>query len=478
MVCRQVREGYAMGYNFIEYNREQQYLMPPSLKEWVPEGDLAWFVLDAVRQMDLSEFYRRYRADGSGAVAFDPELMVALIMYAYCVGERSSRKIERLCERDVAFRVVASNLVPDHSTISRFRKDHREALGRLFTEVLRMCGEAGLLKVGVVAIDGTKIEANASLAANRTHDGLRAEVEKILDEADAIDAAEDALYGEGKRGDELPEEMRNRESRLKRLKEAKGRLEQEAAEAARLKVEAIAKREKEEQESGKKKRGRKPKEADKNPNAEAKANVTDPESRIMKTRKGYVQGYNAQTAVTEGQIIVSAEVTQEENDVGQMHPMLCKAREELKAAGIEDKIERALFDAGYCSEDNLSKAPENGPEIFAATTKDWKQQKALKERGSPRGRIPKGLTNRELMERKLLTKEGREMYGKRKIIVEPPFGQMKDGQGFRRFMVRGIKSVASEWRLMCASHNMLKLWRSRMLKTFGKLETASIPATC
>lgn len=467
-----------MGYNFFEYNREQQYLMPPSLKEWVPEDDLVWFVLDAVKQMELNEFYKKYRIDGSGAVGFDPEMMVPLIMYAYCVGERSSRKIERLCERDVAFRVVAANLVPDHSTISRFRKEHREAIGKLFTEVLRMCNEVGLVKVGVVAIDGTKIEANAALAANRTYNSLRAEVEKMLNEADAIDATEDALYGKGKRGDELPEEMRNRESRLKRLKEAKERLELEAAEAARLKAEDIARREKEEQESGKKKRGRKPKEPDKDPDTETRANVTDPESRIMKTRKGFVQGYNAQTAVTEGQIIISAEVTQEENDMGQMHPMLGRANEELKAAGIENEIEHALFDAGYCSEENLSKLADGGPEIFVATTKDWKQQKALKERGSPRGRIPKGSTKRELMERKLLTKKGQEMYGKRKIIVEPPFGQMKDGQGFRRFMVRGISSVTSEWRLMCASHNLLKLWRSRARKVFVKLGEEPMSAMC
>jgi len=468
------KEGDAMGYNFFGYNREQQYLLPPSLQEWVPKGDLAWFVLDAVKQMDLSEYYKGYRTDGSGAAGFDPSVMVAILLYAYCVGERSSRKIERLCERDVAFRVVAANLTPDHSTISRFRKDHRKAIGKLFTEILRICGEAGLVKVGVVAIDGTKIEANASLAANRTHDSLRNEVEKILDEAEAIDKAEDALYGEGKRGDELPEEMRNSESRLKRLKEAKERLELEAAEVARQKLTEIAKREEEERESGKKKRGRKPKEPDKNPDAEAKANVTDPESRIMKTRKGYVQGYNAQTAVAEGQIIISAEVTQEENDVGQMHPMLGKAKEELKSAGIEDDIEHALFDAGYCSEDNLSKLATGGPEVFVATAKDWKQQKAQKERGSPRGRIPKGLTERERMERKLMTKAGQEMYGKRKIIVEPPFGQMKDGQGFRRFMVRGMRSVSSEWRLMCASHNLLKLWRSGMQRVCGKWQTAAV----
>jgi len=435
------KEGDAMGYNFFEYNREQRYLLPPSLQEWVPKGDLAWFVLDAVKQMDLSEYYKGYRTDGSGAAGFDPSVMVAILLYAYCVGERSSRKIERLCERDVAFRVVAANLTPDHSTISRFRKDHREAIGKLFTEILRICGEAGLVKGGVVAIDGTKIEANASLAANRTHDRLRNEVEKILDEADAIDKAEDALYGEGKRGDELPE---------------------------------IAKREEEERESGQKKSGRKPKEPDKNPDAEAKANVTDPESRIMKTRKGYVQGYNAQTAVAEGQIIISAGVTQEENDVGQMHPMPGKAKKELKAAGIAGEMEHALFDAGYCSEDNLSKLAKDGPEVFVATTKDWKQQKAQKDCGSPRGRMPRGLTKRERMERKLMTKAGQEMYGKRKIIVEPPFGQMKDGQGFRRFMVRGMRSVSSEWRLMCASHNLLKLWRSGMQKVLGKWQTALV----
>lgn len=473
-----VTGGFTMGYNFIEYDRDQQYLIPPSLKEWVPEGDLAWFVLDVVEQMDLGAFYKRHRADGWGGAGFDPEMMVALMMYAYSVGERSSRKIERLCERDVAFRVIAANLVPDHSTVSRFRKEHRKELSGLFTDVLRMCGKAGLVKVGVVATDGTKVEANASLAANRTHDKLRAEVEKILDEADAIDAAEDALYGKGRRGDELPEELRNRESRLRRLKEAKERLEQEAEDAAKLKAEEIAKREEEERESGKKKRGRKPKELDKKPNAEARANVTDPDSRIMKTRKGYVQGYNAQTAVTEGQIIISAEVTQDENDMGQMHPMLDKANEDLKKAGIEEEIENALFDAGYCSEDNLSKVDEDGPNIFTATTKDWKRQKILKESRSPKGRIPKGLTERELMERKLRTKRGQAMYGKRKIIVEPPFGQMKEGQGFRRFMMRGFESVKSEWRLICASHNILKLWRSGKWKIFGKRQLRPALALC
>lgn len=467
-----------MAYNFIACNREQDYLLPPSLKEWLPEKDLAWFVIDAVKSMDVRRFYARYRADGTGEAAYEPKMMVTLMLYAYCVGERSSRRIEKLCERDVAFRVITGNQAPDHSTVSRFRQGNREEIGTLFTEVLRLCKEAGLVKVGVVAIDGTKELANASLAANRTHEGLRAEVEKMLDEADAVDAAEDTLYGPDKRGDELPEELRTSEGRLKRLQEAKERLEREAAEAAKKKAAEIAKRAEEERESGKKKRGRKPKACDDKPDAEAKANATDPESRIMKTRKGYVQGYNGQIAVTEEQIIVAAEVTQEENDVGQMHPMLDKAAADLKAAGIDDAIGSALFDAGYCSEENLAKVATDGPDIYVATTKDWKQRKAAREKGSPRGRIPKGLTRKELMERKLKTKRGRALYKKRGSTVEPVFGQMKDTQGFGGFLVRGIEAVRSEWRLMCASHNMLKLWRSGTQKRRGRRHAMPVPACC
>lgn len=467
-----------MGYNFIECNREQQYLLPPSLREWLPNEDLAWFVVDAVEQMDLSKIYKRYREDGCGASAFEPRMMTTLLVYSYCMGVRSSREIERLCVRDVGYRVIAANKHPDYSTICRFRKDNRERLGNLFTDILGMCGEAGLLRVGVVATDGTKVKANASLAANRTHSSLRAEVEKMLDEAEAVDAEEDAKYGKDRRGDELPEDLRNRESRLKRLAEAKARLEQEAAEAAAKQARKIAQREEEEKQTGKKKRGRKPKEPDSQPKEEAKANVTDPESRIMKGRHGHLQGYNCQASVTEDQIIVAGDVTQEENDTHQMHPMLEKTDKELKKAGIEDTVDVALFDAGYCNDENLKNVESSGPEVLAATTKDWKQRKKMQEQGYPRGRMPKGLSEKEKMERKLLTKRGRELYRKRKIMPEPVFGYMKEVLGFDRFLLRGIEAVRSEWRLMCSAHNILKLWRKRCSLPVQSPGLKPVPVRC
>lgn len=451
-----------MGYNFIECNRDQDYLLPPSLKEWLPERDLAWFVVDAVEHMDLKVFYKRYREDGTGQAAYDPRMMVAVMLYAYCVGERSSRRIERLCERDIGFRVIAVNERPDHSTISRFRRSNHEALSGLFTDILRLCAKAGLVKVGVVALDGTKEKANASLAANRTYESIREEVERMLSEAEAVDAAEDELYGPDKRGDELPAELQDRRSRLVRLAEAKAALEAEKAAAEDAHAERMAKREEEEQESGKKKRGRKPK-APEDGN-EAKANITDPESRIMKTRTGYVQGYNGQAAVTEEQIIIGAQVTQEANDVQQLHAMIASAAGELRAAGVEEEIGAVVADAGYWSERNMAEADSDGPELYIATTKDWKQRKALREQGSPRGRKPKDMTLRDQMERKLLTKRGRAIYRKRGMTVEPVFGQEKCVRGCDHFLVRGVQLVKMEWRLICGTHNLLKLWRSGKAK--------------
>lgn len=447
-----------MAYHFIGCDRDQTYLLPPSLREWLPEKDLAWFVVDAVGAMDLKRFYRCYRDDGTGQAAYEPGMMVALMLYAYCVGERSSRKIERLCERDIGFRVIAANTRPDHSTVSRFRQKHREALAGLFTEILRLCAQAGLVKVGVVALDGTKEKANASLAANRTYESIRTEVEQMLSEAEAVDAAEDALYGFDKRGDELPEELQDRGRRLERLKEAKAALEVERAREEAEHAERMARREEEEEASGKKKRGRKPKEPD--GEIAAKANITDPESRIMKTRTGYVQGYNGQAVVTEEQIIIAAEITQEANDVRQLHPMIERAATELDAAGVKERIGAVTADAGYWSEQNIAEADPEGPELFIATTKDWKQRKALREEGFPRGRMPKEMTARDRMERKLLTKRGRATYRKRGMTVEPVFGQEKSVRGCDHFLVRGKQMVEMEWRLICGTHNMLKLWRS------------------
>lgn len=449
-----------MGYNFIEYNREQHYLMPPSIKEWLPEGDLSWFVIDAVEQMDLSGFYKKYRSDGCGRSAFNPRMMVGLLLYGYSVGERSSRRLEVLCERDVGFRVVTANQKPDHSTISRFRKKYEKESEELFVKVLMMCADANMLKVGTIALDGTKMEANASLSSNRTQKYIEQEVRKIFDEADQRDRKEDNLYGKTNRGDELPEELRSRASRLKRLKECKERLEREELEAVWKQQEKIDVRLKEESERGMKKRGRKPKLPEELKKSDARANITDPASRIMKTRRGYVQGYNAQAAVTEGQIIVAAELTQEENDVNQLHPMFNRVKDNMRSVRIEDRLQSGLVDAGYWSEGNLEKELVDGLELFAATKKDWKQRKEIREQEAPRGRIPKGLSKRELMERKLLTKRGKSQYSRRGRMIESVFGQIKDSRGISRFLRRGLEACASEWKLICATHNLLKLFRS------------------
>ena len=312
-----------------------------------------------------------------------------------------------------------------------------------------------------MALDGAKVAANAALDANRNHEAIDGEVRRMLAEAKKVDTEEDALFGPEKRGDELPEGLGRRVERLKRLHEAKSRLEKEAEATARAVQERLTKRQAEEAVSGKKKRGRKPKVVEPAPVEEAKANTSDPDSRIMKARQGFVQGYNAQAIVSRDQIIIATGVTQEANDVQQLKPMLETMERTLEAAGIEDRPEAALADAGYWSEANVTDCshPE-GPELLIATTKDWKQRKAARERGCPRGRIPKGLSLRERMERKLLTRRGRRMYRLRGITVEPVLGQVKEKQGCRRFMRRGLQAAQSEWSLMGTTHNLLKLWRS------------------
>jgi transposase len=444
---------------FRKYTRDQRYLLPLSMKEWLPEGHPAWFVIDAVKEMNLDAFYEGYSEDGSGNVPYDPELMVTLLLYAYTQGIRSSRMIETKCQQDVAFRIVAANQQPDHVTIARFRKAKREKIQGLFIEVLRLCREAGLGKLGKVAVDGTKIVANAALDANRTQSGLEKEVNKILDEADAIDEEEDRKYGRDRRGDELPEEMRHQESRLVRLREAKARLEKEAQEAREKQKEKITAREKKEEKAGKPLRGRKPLSPEEVGNGDSKANVTDPESRIMKTRKGFVQGYNAQLVVSQDQLILAADVTQEENDQHQWKPMMGEMRRNLKTTGRENTVKAALGDAGYVNE-TLLRTPPRGMEIFLSTKKEYRRQKEIREQGSPRGRIPVNLNNRERMERKLQTKRGQRFYKQRGMIVEATIGQVKTCTGCRQFMCRGVESARSEWRIACSAHNLLKLFRS------------------
>jgi len=450
-----------MAYNFLNCNRDQMYLMPVSIREWLPEDHLAWFIIDAVKEFDLTTFYRKYRSDGWGRAAYEPEMMVSLLLYAYSLGICSSRQIERACAVDVSFRVITANRKPDYSTICRFRKENEKELADLFTTVLQLCAQAGLVNVGVLALDGTKMKGNTSLAANRTYEYLEKEVTRMLREADEVDTKEDALYGKDRRGDELPAQLANRESRLAQLKEAKAQLERQAREKAALQEAKIEARRQEEEVTGEKKRGRKLKEPDKNPDPKkAKANLTDLDSQIMKTRNGHLQGYNAQAMVTKEQIIVAAEVTQQQNDVQQLHPMLKKTDEELNAAGVKGKVRVVLADAGYYSEANVRHADPEGPELLLATRKNHKQRQAMKEAGCPRGRIPKNATVKERMERKLLTKRGKELYKLRSKTVEPIFGQIKEGRACETFLRRGSSAVRSEWRLICAGHNLLKLWRS------------------
>jgi transposase len=432
--------------NFLPCDRDQQYLMPASLRNWLPEDHLAWFVLDAVSEMDLASFYAAYRQDGWGRAAYEPGMLVALLLYAYCEGERSSRQIERRCREDIAFRVLAANQTPDHATICRFRELHEEALAGLFVEVLRLCAEAGLLRVGVVALDGTKLRANASREQNRASAEIDAEVRRILAEAERVDAEENARFGQ-ERDDELPPDLRRRAERLAQLRAAKGRL------AARERERQEGYEERLRERAGKDPRGRKPKPPAADP--DAKVNLTDPDSRVVRDYYGYFQGYNLQAMATRDQIIVAAEVTRAATDVFELHPMLAAAEQHLQSLG-GDPIKILLADAGYYSDANVRRVGEDGPELVIATRSDRNRRQA----GSPpRGRIPAGLSLRERMARKLKTKRGRELYGQRRWMVEPVFGDVKENRGIRRFMRRGFAACASEWKLIAATHNLRKLYR-------------------
>ncbi|MBF0503096.1 MAG: transposase [Candidatus Riflebacteria bacterium] len=445
-----------MALNIIYPEREQIFLIPPSIRDWLPEGDLSWFVIDAVKSMDLKPFYANLQPAGQGGASYDPGMIVALLVYAYANGVRSSRRIEQLCERDIAFRVICGNLHIDHTSIARFRQRHENSFTDLFVEVLKLCKEAKLTKLGNIAVDGTKIQGNASLAANRTDETLKEEVNKILAEAKAKDEQENKAHGKA-RGDELPAELRNSKHRLARIKVCLERIKQKkASQEAELK-EKLEKRQENEAATGKPVRGRKPKEdATKK---EIKANPTDPESRIMKNAKGFVQGFNAQAVANDQQIIIAAEVTQDENDQKQLHPMMESANANLRAIAETEAVKVVLADAGYTTNEALSKQIPGNIELIAATVKSYDQRHMNVP--APKGRIPCNATAKQRMERKLRTKRGKALYRLRGQIIEPIFGQIKSGQRLDRFSRRGIKACGSEWKLICATHNMLKLWRMR-----------------
>lgn len=464
-----------MAYNFIRCDREQKLLLPPDMRDWLPKKHLAWFIIDIVSNMDLTPFNRVYNADGIGRSAYEPSMMAALYLYSYCTGERSSRKIERNCIESVPFRVISGDLQPDHSTINRFRKKFEKELGKLFIQVLGFCIEAGLCDLGAISIDGTKIKANASMSANRTESALKKDIEKYLREAEEIDAMEDEMYGPDKRGDELPPEMATREVRLKKLREFKERLEKERLQEVEEQRAKIEERKDDEKSSGVKKRGRKLMSVEK---VEEKAleknkvNLSDSESRIMKTgREGYLQGYNAQTSVSQDQIVVEASLTQECNDRKQLIPMLKKTMENLRTVKSDEKLEAGAFlaDAGYYSVNNLKNPLLEELDVLVAVSNEYKTARDRRE-----GKvIPLPLNPTSTMEYRLMTQEGRAMYSKRKVTVEPVFGQIKEVLGFRRFMRRGLSACESEWKMICTAHNLLKLWRYGIDKVLRETETAA-----
>ncbi len=445
-----------MGPHFQVVDRSQAMLMPPSVEDWVSDDHLAWCLLDTLDELDLSPIYADYNADGAGRAAIDPKAMLAVLVYGYANKVVSSRKLETLCKESVVYRLLSCNFEPDHTTIHRFRDRHSERFQHLFIQVLAVCREAGLGKAGTIILDGTKLKANAALDQTKT---LETITKELVDLAASTDMAEDKSHGKGLRGDELPAALRHRETGRKRLQEAKGRLEMEAAAKALEQARKIETREREERQSGQKKRGRKPKPPEPEPAPEAKANVTDPDSRVMKTRAGFMQSFNGQAMVTKDQIILAADLVQDANDQGQLIPMVRAAKANLEAVGGgADEIGRCLADAGYCSEDNLEGLEAESIEGFIATANRHKARQAAKE-GPPRGRIPKHLSRRERMERKLRTKAGRTIYKTRGKTVEPVFGQTKDG--LSSLPRRSLVKAKADWSLLCAAHNLKKLWRAQ-----------------
>jgi len=426
-----------MAKTYRPYVPEQDLLLPPSLRGWLPEGHLAFFVSDLVEQLDLSAILHQYEAEARGYPPYHPVMLTKVLVYGYCVGVFSSRRIQRRLVEDVAFRVLAADNQPDFRTIADFRKRHLAALAGLFEQVLGLARELGAPRLGRVAIDGSKMQANASKHKAMSYDRmreksrqLRDEVQDLLAQAEAADAAEDAEYGADQRGDELPMELQRRENRLTRIREAQRALD------ARAKAEAAA-------------AGEAPETA--KPDPKAQYNFTDPDSRIMKGPDRFVQAYNVQVAVDELQLIVGQAVTQATNDKRQLLPMITTITQQTGETPTQ-----VLADAGYCSEDNLVAISQAGIDAFISTRK---QKHGVRPGPCPRGPLPTGATPVERMARKLLTKAGAAVYARRKTLVEPVFGQIKQARGFRQFLLRGVDKVRSEWALVCTTHNILKLHR-------------------
>lgn len=497
--------------SFRPWNPEQTLLFPPSPVEWLPENHLVFFLLDLAAELDLEAIHAVYRQkDPRGEKAYDPRMMVVLLLYAYCVGLPSSRKIEKACWEDAAFRVLTGNQQPDHSRISDFRRRHLDALAGLFVQVLRLCQKAGLVSLGQVALDGTKVKANASRHKAMSHERmlkserqLEGEMRALLRKAEIIDAQEDGQYGQGKRGDELPEELQRRQSRLEWIRKAKAELEAEAAAAkARQRAEQAGAAEQEPAEaeaSGDEQRSKRaarrvrgarkraddaqklaietaqaagldsplitagrdplampsrqlPTDAAGHPKPTAQRNFTDPDSHILKGSAGWIQGYNAQAAVDgDHQVIVAIGVSNQPSDAVHLLPML--ERIEANTGRMPDAL---IADAGYCSTANLEACEEKRLNAYISTSR---QQHGQRLRPS-RGRAPRDLDARGRMNRKLRSVAGQAIYALRKTVVEPVFGQIKGARGLDHFRLRGLEQVNGEWALMATTHNILKLFRA------------------
>jgi transposase/IS5 family transposase len=454
---------------FRPYQPDQLLLLPPSIQEWLPEGHLARFVSEMVDALDLSAIEDRYTEE-RGYPPYHPRMMTKLLVYGYCSGTYSSRRIAAKLVDDVAYRYLAAENRPDFRTISDFRKEHGVALSGLFEQVLKLCRKAGLVKLGRVAVDGTKIKANASKHKAMSYERMQSkardlerEVREMLDRAEAVDREEDERYGPDRSGDELPEELQRRESRLKKIREAMAELEAEAREQAKRDAETAqqrnAERERRQQRRGPQFGGpasRVPDPAQAKPAPKAQRNFTDPESRMQRTADGFIQGYTAQIAVdAHAQVIVSQHVTPKAPEVNELLPVIDRIRRVLGR-----KPKQVVADAGYWSDENVEtlEAKKIDPYIARGRVKHGTPLAPV-----PRGRIPKRLTTAERMQRKLRTKAGHAVYARRKVIVEPVHGQIKQARGFRQFLRRGLERVGQEWSLVCTAHNLLKLrtvWKS------------------
>ena len=436
------------------------------MREWLDKDDLVYFIMDVLEGLDLSHIYRQYDGAKGGQPPYEPQMMTALLFYAYCMGMPSSRRIEKATYHSVPFRVLTADQHPDHDTIAEFRKRHLKAMSGLFVEVLRLCQKMGLVKLGHVALDGTKVRANASkhkamsyARMEKKARELEQEVARLLAEAEAIDAQEDARYGKGRRGDELPDDLRIRESRLKKIRQAMKELEHEAKTKVDEKREQMRHKEQALAKAGTKRRGVKRPKLDEKPEPRAQRNFTDPDSRIMKdgATGSFQQSYNCQIAVdADKQIIVAGNVTQQANDKQQVAPVVEKLKE--NTGGHKPKVMTA--DSGYFSRANAQLLERDGIDAYIATGRHRHSRPPPPAR---RGRIPNNATIAERMERKLRTVKGRCTYSKRKQIVEPVFGQIKEARGLRRFLLRGLDNVSAEWDLICLTHNLLKLFRSGLL---------------